>query len=368
MKILARNFLGSSVINIRSGDLVDGKLRKGAGSEILERRMGINLRKLSATLKKVPYLDLDAIRMQRERVLSQDGWVGWTRRGTLGEVSKVPLPTILKDASIELPEQMEIGILQELIHMFSPLADKTIGREYRLGLDEIFGRGLPGPTWRSFAKGIMGEEALTLSRLMMVAFQIKAQGITDPKIIEAMWAIPRERFMLDGLAPLAYDSNAFPIGHDQTISSPYMVGLMTQLLALEGNENVLEVGTGSGYQAAVLGRLCRELHTVERIQKLAEKARAVLGQIGAANVTVWQGDGALGLADKKPFDRIIVTAQSPNIPEILLGQLKEDGGIMVIPVGPKGKQTMTVVVRKGESTVITEAGECYFVSLVSGLG
>lgn len=188
---------------------------------------------------------------------------------------------------------------------------------------------------------------LNRQRKAMVTEQIVARGIRDPLLIDALLAVPRHRFVPPEYADLAYSDGPLPIGDGQTISQPYIVALMTELLRLTGEENVLEVGTGSGYQAAVLARLARIVHTIERHDALAERAERLLKAIGITNVQVHVGDGSLGLPKYAPFDAIIVTAAAPKVPQPLCDQLGE-GGRLVVPVGSSGGQDLQVWRREGD--------------------
>ncbi len=176
----------------------------------------------------------------------------------------------------------------------------------------------------------------------MVASQIERRGITSPRVLEAMHGVPRHKFVPPEMIHYAYDDNPLPIGNSQTISQPYIVALMTQLLALTGSETVLEIGTGSGYQAAILGSLAREVHSIERHADLAERARIVLKELGYKNVFVHVGDGTLGWQEASPYQGIIITAAAPEPPQPLLNQLA-DGGKMVIPVGAWGSQMLQLL-------------------------
>ncbi|PYM29519.1 MAG: protein-L-isoaspartate O-methyltransferase [Candidatus Rokuibacteriota bacterium] len=197
----------------------------------------------------------------------------------------------------------------------------------------------------------------------MVDEQLKRRGITDARVLDAMRRIPRHRFVEEGLAHNAYEDHPLPIGEGQTISQPYIVALMTSLLGLTGQEKVLEVGTGSGYQTAVLGALARRVCSIERLPRLAERARATLEALGVANVWIRVGNGALGWPDEAPFDRILVAAGGPSVPPPLVEQLVE-GGRLVLPVGSAEDQVLTVVERAGGETRTRQCGECKFVKLV----
>jgi len=177
----------------------------------------------------------------------------------------------------------------------------------------------------------------TAERESMVENQIAGRGVRNERLLEALRSVPRHLFVTPEYRHLAYTDGPLPIGRNQTISQPYIVALMTQLLRLEGNENTLEVGTGSGYQAAVLAHLSRQVHTIERHAELADKAAEVLKSLGLSNVTVHVGDGTLGLPEFAPFQAIMVTAAAPEVPRTLLDQLDE-GGRLVVPVGGRMNQ------------------------------
>jgi protein-L-isoaspartate(D-aspartate) O-methyltransferase len=184
-------------------------------------------------------------------------------------------------------------------------------------------------------------------RERMVRMQIEARGVRDSRVLEAMRAVPRHLFVPGHVIGSAYRDAPLPIGQGQTISQPYIVALMTELLELKGEEKVLEIGTGSGYQAAILGQLAAQVITVERIPQLAQEASELLAQLGYDNVHIKVGDGTLGWPDDAPYDAVIVTAASPQIPEPLKGQLT-DGGRLVAPVGPRWTQELVRVRRRGD--------------------
>lgn len=184
------------------------------------------------------------------------------------------------------------------------------------------------------------------ARERMVREQLQARDIRDPLTLAALREVPRHAFVPASWRAHAYDDTPLPIGHEQTISQPYIVALMTQTLGLRGGERVLEVGTGSGYQAAVLGRIAAHVFSIEIVTPLAERARTDLAQLGYANVHVRAGDGYQGWPEEAPFDAIIVTAAAPRIPEPLKAQLR-DGGRLVIPVGDTF-QELKVLTRRGE--------------------
>ncbi|HMC77159.1 MAG TPA: protein-L-isoaspartate(D-aspartate) O-methyltransferase [Vicinamibacterales bacterium] len=170
------------------------------------------------------------------------------------------------------------------------------------------------------------------ARARMVADQIRARGITDPRVLAAMTRVPRERFVPSGVRHEAFDDRPLPIGYGQTISQPYIVAFMTEALQLEPQHRVLEIGTGCGYQTAVLAELAGEIYSIELVEALAERARRTLHDLGYAKVVVRAGDGHAGWPEHAPFDRIIAAAAPPEVPPALLEQLA-DGGILVIPVG-----------------------------------
>ena len=197
--------------------------------------------------------------------------------------------------------------------------------------------------------------------------QIAGRGVRDPRVLDAMRTVPRHEFVGPGFEDSAYGDHALPIGEGQTISQPYMVALMTQELALTGSEKVLEIGTGSGYQTAILARLADRVFTIERVESLARRAEKTLESLGISNVIVHVGDGTIGWSEFAPYDRILVTAGAPDTPQSLLDQLA-DPGIMVIPVGGQGFQELKVVRREGGVTSIRDAGGCVFVPLLGREG
>ncbi len=205
-------------------------------------------------------------------------------------------------------------------------------------------------------------------RKKMVETQLIARGIKDQRVLQAMLKVPRHLFVEEALWDRSYGDYALPIGEGQTISQPYMVAVMTELLAPDKDDKVLEIGTGSGYQAAVLAELASKVCTVERIGALGMRARKVLDFLGYSNIAVRTFDGTYGWRDEAPFDGIIVTAASPEVPKPLLEQLKE-GGRMVIPIGDKYLQTLMVADKKpGGAVDLKESVKCVFVPLIGAYG
>jgi protein-L-isoaspartate(D-aspartate) O-methyltransferase len=192
----------------------------------------------------------------------------------------------------------------------------------------------------------MNTDEYLVARKRMVEEQITARGVLNPPLLAVMASVPRHLFVPAGDLAWAYADGPLPIGHGQTISQPYIVALMTELLQVESTDRVLEVGTGSGYQAAVLGRIAAEVHTVEVIPELAAQAANTLTELGYSNVYVHAGDGSLGWPQDAPYDGILVAAAAPSAPQPLLDQLV-DGGRLVIPVGSRGFQQLEVWSRKG---------------------
>jgi protein-L-isoaspartate(D-aspartate) O-methyltransferase len=193
--------------------------------------------------------------------------------------------------------------------------------------------------------------------------QLRDRGIRDERVLAAMEGVPRERFVPAEYQYAAFDDHALPIAAGQTISQPYMVALMTEALALAGPETVLEIGTGSGYQCAILSRLARHVISIERIASLAETARQRLETLGCTNVEMHVGDGSLGYRARAPYDGIIVTAGAPEIPRELYEQLAE-GGRLVIPIGADRPQILKVVTRTPKGPIVVDGCACSFVPLI----
>jgi len=201
----------------------------------------------------------------------------------------------------------------------------------------------------------------------MVDEQIVSRGVTNERVLTAMRKVPRHEFLPEAIRGMSYNDNALPLGEGQTMSQPYMVALMSELLDLKGTERVLEIGTGSGYQAAVLAELCEKVYTVERVKLLADKARVVLDRLGYRSVAIKVYDGTYGWSDMAPFDAIMVTAGAPEVPAPLVDQLKV-GGTMVIPVGDRYGQQLLRVRKTAEGTVIEKSIACVFVPLIGNHG
>lgn len=209
---------------------------------------------------------------------------------------------------------------------------------------------------------------LAESRRRMVAEHLAARGIADRRVLAAMAELPRHEFVDGPMRARAYEDRALPIGRGQTISQPWIVARMTEALRLEGGERVLEIGTGSGYQAAVLSRLCARVYTVERHEELLKRARGIFDLLGLDNVVSRRGDGSIGWGSEAPFDGILVTAGAPDVPKALLKQLAV-GGRLVLPVGDRERQQLTILTRRSEDEFDgSSAGACAFVPLVGREG
>jgi protein-L-isoaspartate(D-aspartate) O-methyltransferase len=213
----------------------------------------------------------------------------------------------------------------------------------------------------------MSDSRLHAAKQDMLDRQLSRRGIRDLRVLAAMTRVPRERFVPPELRELAYTDRALPIGCSQTISQPYIVALMTEALQLTGTELVLEVGTGSGYQTAILAELAREVVSIERHAALSEQAAAILSELGYSNVTLATGDGTLGWPACAPFDRILVTAAAARCPPALWDQLVEDG-VLVIPVGDRDMQTLEVMRKVAGKPMVANISGCRFVPLVGQQG
>jgi protein-L-isoaspartate(D-aspartate) O-methyltransferase len=214
-----------------------------------------------------------------------------------------------------------------------------------------------------FSKETSFEEA----RYRMVNRQLEQRGITDEGVLQAMRDVPRHRFVPEDLWKMAYQDTPLPIGHGQTISQPYIVAYMTQMLRLTPSDCVLEIGTGSGYQSAILSRLAKHVYTIERVDELAERAGRMLQEMGYANVSIRVGDGGYGWPEAAPFDAIIVTAAAPEVPAPLIAQLGE-GATLVAPIGPAGAQDLVRLKKQGARSQIEYLTPVAFVPLVGEHG
>lgn len=207
-------------------------------------------------------------------------------------------------------------------------------------------------------------------RMKMVDTQIRARGVKDERLLKVIQAIPRHLFVEEAMMDQAYNDNPLPIGEKQTISQPYIVALMTEAMSLTGKEKVLEIGTGSGYQTAILARLADRVFSIERIASLAGRARIMLDYLNAFNVAIRVGDGTYGWKEEAPFDVILVTAGAPRVPSIMVAQLSL-GGRLVIPVGSRSTQTLLKVTRLSEDihdVKKEDLGGCRFVDLIGEHG
>jgi len=207
----------------------------------------------------------------------------------------------------------------------------------------------------------------SISANRMVSEQIESRGVTDERVLEAFRRVPRYRFVEDALVGQAYNDHPLPIGSGQTISQPFIVALMTEALELSGTESVLEIGTGSGYQTAILAELADHVYTIERIETLAKRSKRLLKELGYTNISLKINDGTQGWREHAPYDAIIVTAASPDVPNPLVDQLV-DGGRLVIPVGGRISQELIKVTRHGNGTKRTHMGDCRFVKLIGEHG
>ena len=217
------------------------------------------------------------------------------------------------------------------------------------------------------AQGQRNKDQFVRARRAMIERDLMTRGIRDARVLEAMGSIERELFVPEKLRSLAYEDRPLSIGEGQTISQPYMVAFMTQLLSLKGTERVLEIGTGSGYQTAVLGKLAAEVYSIEIIPKLSDRAKILLVQLGFDNVHLKVGDGFFGWEEQGPFDAILVTAAAPKIPEPLWRQLRE-GGRLIMPLGAERQaQTLVRVTKSDGKQVVEELTGVVFVPLTGAI-
>jgi protein-L-isoaspartate(D-aspartate) O-methyltransferase len=212
-----------------------------------------------------------------------------------------------------------------------------------------------------------GTETPGQQRVRMVEEQLRSRGIRDPRLLAAMGKVPREAFIASEDLCNAYGDHPLPIGAGQTVSQPYIVAAMVAALELRPSDRVLEVGTGTGYEAAILGELAAEVWSIERHEELAMKARQILARLDYANVHVVVGDGSIGLPQHAPFDKVLVAAAAPKIPDSLVAQLA-DGGCLVVPIGNRLEQQLQVVRKVGANTAVTAHELCRFVPLVGQEG
>lgn len=215
--------------------------------------------------------------------------------------------------------------------------------------------------------GTVPSDPFFLQRQNMVEEQLRRRGIKDPRVLDAMARVPRHEFVAERVRNQTYEDHPLPIGEGQTISQPYIVALMLQTLCLKATDRVLEVGTGSGYQTALLAELTQHVYSVERHAQLADAGRAALARLGYRNVWVSMGDGSQGLAHEAPFDAIVVSAAAPQIPASLVGQLRE-GGRMIVPVGPSAAQELQLVRMQDGLPVVSHLDGCRFVPLIGVQG
>jgi protein-L-isoaspartate(D-aspartate) O-methyltransferase len=206
-----------------------------------------------------------------------------------------------------------------------------------------------------------------VARKRMVQDQLAARGIQDPRVLDAIMKVPRHMFLEEGLWSQAYGDFPLPIGEGQTISQPYIVALMSEALELRGHEKVLEIGTGSGYQAAVLAELADRVFSIERIGSVGARARSILDHLGYANILIRIADGTYGWPEESPFGGVIVTAGAPEVPQPLVDQL-ETGGCMVLPVGDASSQDLIKVVKTEDGIRTLDLGGCRFVKLIGDHG
>jgi protein-L-isoaspartate(D-aspartate) O-methyltransferase len=219
----------------------------------------------------------------------------------------------------------------------------------------------------TFPQGNGSASRFAAERRQMVESQIRKRGVTDERVLQAMATVPRHEFVQAFCINQAYADEPLPIGYGQTISQPYIVAAMVALLGLTGSENVLEIGTGCGYQAAIVSLLAKEVHTVEILPELAHSAAERLQPLGYTNVHIHSGDGTLGWPESSPYDAILIAAAAPAVPEPLLLQLAE-GGRLIAPVGEEDKQELQLVTKHEGKLLVKQGGPCRFVPLLGHYG
>jgi len=214
---------------------------------------------------------------------------------------------------------------------------------------------------------MLGENKYIQARENMVKGQLVSRGIKNPKVIQAFKSVPRHKFVEEALWVQAYQDGSLPIGKGQTVSQPYTVALMIEALDLPPNAKVLEIGTGTGYQASILSRVAKEVYSIERIPSLITTARRIIGNLGYRNIELRVGDGTLGWAEHAPYDGIIVAAGSPGVPQELVNQLTENGRL-IIPIGNQDSQALKLIYKENGKVVVSDLGNCRFVKLVGEYG
>jgi len=245
----------------------------------------------------------------------------------------------------------------------APLLAQTLTRDGRISLRA----GQSGLSLTQTVISHVQAERFVEQRQLMVNLQLRARGIHDQRVLEAMAKVPRHEFVANDYRDQAYEDHPVPIGEEQTLSQPYIVALMLEVLLLTGPEIVLEVGTGSGYEAALLAELAQQVYTVERHASLARSAEEVLQRLGYRNVSVLVRDGSQGLPEQAPFDAIVVSAAAPQMPPALFKQLRE-GGRMVVPVGPAYAQELQLVRKQEGHAIVSRMEGCRFVPLIGEQG
>jgi len=222
--------------------------------------------------------------------------------------------------------------------------------------------------WLPAMPGESKNDGFEAQRRWMVDSQLRRRGIRDLRVLDAMGRVPRHEFVAEQFRSQAYDDHPIPIGGGQTISQPFIVARMLEVLSLAASDVVLEIGTGSGYQTALLSELTEQTYSVERSESLAKAAQGTLTRLGYTNIEISTGDGSAGLPEKGPFDAIIVSAAAPQIPPALAEQLREAGGRMIIPVGPSHSQELLLVRKRNGNSDVTRLEPCRFVPLIGAQG